>query len=1530
MLAGVSGQVVIDADANDRVDLTDTPQADVRVVLVARNVEGVFADTFVAETRTDAFGQYAFSEVAAGDYAVYFELHPAAELAAIGIGDEAGDSDVLDDGISEPFTLSADSTASIDAAFRLADDVPAFERLVELNGPGIREANDAATASAISGDGRYVLFASAASDLVEDDDNDSLDVFLRDRQTGRIERLTDTEAGQYYSRTKSVLAISDDGRYVAYAIEPRDRAATPYDVRLIDRDAGTDVRLAAASYGPNYGLPTLSFSQDGTKLAFSSSKPLAGSDGQSTSAYLYDLPSQTFTQVSAGLGDAAFLQPQISSDGSTVVFTSVKVNSTPGLPRNEQVVYSYDVATGVATALTTISETEANGFYRVQHPVVSGDGQLVAFLGQRHGDRYARSLYLVDRSTGSLERVVETDDYYHPASLAISDDGRYLTYSKLDSWKSQFETNFFDLFRYDRATQTSEMISRNDYGAPSQYNAYYGFGVSRDGQQVSFATLENRYAGDRSHVPLSDRWHESVVVRDLTKGPQGAASDPFEAPGRSELASRALPKFALDGDVRVVDSSADGNLVLFLSSATNFGGSQHAGGQRLEQLYVKDRAAGTIELVSLTPDGNAQNGEVYDASMTADGRFILFESDAWLDGDKDRIAREYPVDIYVHDRTTGQTERIESPEDRRRFSLSQIGASISEDGRYVAFRTDEFELLYDPNDAHPIHTWDSFQGVLYDRTTGEFRRLSIDRDATDSSRRYVRDAGHKSVVISGDGRYVYLESTAPHADADQNDILDLYRYDIAADTIELISADAMGNAVGTQDVSRHNFAWLQRHPPLVADDDSFTVFAGESDNFGTHADETLDLYRHDTATGAITALGAREVDWFAFLDGEQAVQFTSYARDLIAGETNPRGTVYRLDLSDLSISKLYDGSLPVAYDHDVVTGVDSIGDGFALFNGVLPDGSTQVFTTLPPLFYDYSTVDYSGGSYLTVDVYELGSVQDFLLDPASVNAPPELLDATLAIDENAAADTVAGQVAAVDDGSVRYRLVGGSGAALFTVDAISGSVAVAAGAMLDHEADASHTLLVQAIDDGPGRTRADLREYTVAIGDVNESPTVADATTLVSERAIDGATLGTLAIDDPDGDAAFAVTLAGVGHEAFAVSSDGTLVVADASRLDFESQPSYSLSVVATDADGMASAAATLEIEVLDRNDRPTLAAQSFEVSELAIDGAVVGQVAAADDDAGQSLTYEIINKNFVDEFTVDAATGRIVVADASRLDYERRQSYAMRVRVTDSSGTGNASTSALVTIAVLDRNDRPIVRSDTLRVSEHAIDGAVVGQVRVDDADAGQTWRFEIINASFRNALTIDAETGVVRVGDGRELDHERRDTLVMRVLATDSSGATNDRHSALVYVDVLDRNDRPTLRPQTIVAPADAANGDVIGTVIASDQDAGQSLSYAIVSSTMSGASILDDATGAVTLVDAAAFRSFAGGSIELEVEVSDDSGAANATWRTTVRIERAASSPVFVVGRDDLLTGLDTEATMDALLAAFPVDGWLAPPL
>lgn len=267
--------------------------------------------------------------------------------------------------------------------------------------------NNASEYPAMSADGRFVAYASLATNLVPEDSNDTQDIFVRDRQLGTTERVsvaTDGAQANYALGASIWPAISADGRVVsfssnAYNLVPGD-TNNNYDVFVRDLVADTTERVSVASSGAEgNGLATswgTGISADGRSVGFTgTSTNLVDGDTAAYDMYVHDRTARTTELVSvtdAGeLGNSQSTHPSFSADGRFVSFLSYASNLVPDDTNGFPDVFVRDRGPALGTAGLTVSpssgEVAVSGFARFPGVELAGaaddpaDGQVPASLG---------------------------------------------------------------------------------------------------------------------------------------------------------------------------------------------------------------------------------------------------------------------------------------------------------------------------------------------------------------------------------------------------------------------------------------------------------------------------------------------------------------------------------------------------------------------------------------------------------------------------------------------------------------------------------------------------------------------------------------------------------------------------------------------------------------------------------------------------------------------------------------------------------------------------------------------------------------------------------------------------------------------------------------------------------------------------------------------------------------------------------------------------------------------------------------------
>jgi len=353
---------------------------------------------------------------------------------------------------------------------------------VSVNSNG-DQANGICLDPSVSADGRYVAFWSYASFLVAGDTNNQPDVFVRDRQTGVTERMSVSSAGAQGDGNCQFSSISADGRYVAFAsfasnLVPGDTNEIQ-DIFVRDRQTGTTERVSVDSAGTQGSMDAHepSLSADGRYVTFWSeaSDYVSNDTNAAGDVFVRDRQTGTTDRVSV---DSAGTQGNdwswfqwISADGRYVAFQSVATNLVPGDTNGFRDVFVRD-RLNHTTELVSVGSTgtQGNGDSGYDGCAISGDGRYVAFgSGASNlvvGDTNdVGDVFVCDRQTGTIERVsvdsAGTQGNDTSGVPSLSADGRCVAFGSAASNLVPWDTNgFTDIFLRDRQPVVPAFTSR--------------------------------------------------------------------------------------------------------------------------------------------------------------------------------------------------------------------------------------------------------------------------------------------------------------------------------------------------------------------------------------------------------------------------------------------------------------------------------------------------------------------------------------------------------------------------------------------------------------------------------------------------------------------------------------------------------------------------------------------------------------------------------------------------------------------------------------------------------------------------------------------------------------------------------------------------------------------------------------------------------------------------------------------------------------------------------------------------------------
>jgi hypothetical protein len=434
--------------------------------------------------------------------------------------------------------------------------------------------------SAISADGRYVVFGSRAWSLVPGDEQYGYeDVFIHDNQTGVTERISVSSSGVPGNKDSFYgVDISADGRYVVFTTEASNLVSNDtnnkWDIFLRDRQMNTTVRVSVSSTGSqsngNSWLPRIS--EDGDTVVYTSEATnLISSDSNNRwDIFVFNRLNGQTERVSISTsgvqanGDSGDNKtPAISADGRYIAFTSEASNLVTGdtnsfcdmngdgtANENCPDVFVRDRTNGTTERVSLNNSGEQGNNYSML-PSISNDGRYVAFYSMANNlvdndtntcltlyysmgpcpdvfvrDRQAGTTVRVSVSSSGGQGTVDPIYYFKPP--AISGDGRYVAFESADTTLASGATNgYSQILIHDRQTHETTLVSANTYGWQGNEWSNCPPDLSTNGRYVTFyssaSDLVTDDANDLADIFVRDReeWTYAVAgtVRDELNHP---------------------------------------------------------------------------------------------------------------------------------------------------------------------------------------------------------------------------------------------------------------------------------------------------------------------------------------------------------------------------------------------------------------------------------------------------------------------------------------------------------------------------------------------------------------------------------------------------------------------------------------------------------------------------------------------------------------------------------------------------------------------------------------------------------------------------------------------------------------------------------------------------------------------------------------------------------------------------------------------------------------------------------------------------
>jgi Tol biopolymer transport system component len=499
-----------------------------------------------------------------------------------------------------------------------------------------------------------------------------------------------------------------------------DASLTAARIRIVAPESGSEG--LSTVYGGS-----LSYSTLGTEVTFSGSATLGEYETALRSVTYGGDPTVTTRQIEFSVFDGlawstpvlktieVIPPPPLTTRVTDTIRMSTDAEGNQGMDNNEDERGSRDIV------------VSADGDWSI---FLTGNSLVTSDTNTEEGGGW--DWYVKNRVTGAVEPVsIATDGTfsgyppngnYTPNRADISADGRYVTFDTYsDNLVVEDYNEVIDVFYRDRVSGVTSRVSVDDEGTEYRRGSRSPV-ISDDGRYVAFVSGAPLVAGDTNGDP-------DIYVRDMTDGgtiervsvgPEG--SDPDSSSDRPAI-------------------SADGRYVAYVSNASNLVPDDTNG---YDDIFVYDRESKETTRVSVGFDGQEADEESDHPSISADGRYVAFESDAGnlVEGDDNGNA-----DIFVFDRQSGKTVLASPNVDGEASSGSSWEPAIDASGTAVAFESGASDLV--PGDVNGYD--DIFVRSL---TYGTTSIVTVAEDGGGA------DDHSQSPSINGNGLVVGYESDA--------------------------------------------------------------------------------------------------------------------------------------------------------------------------------------------------------------------------------------------------------------------------------------------------------------------------------------------------------------------------------------------------------------------------------------------------------------------------------------------------------------------------------------------------------------------------------------------------------------------------------------------------------------------------------------------------------------------------------------------------------------------------------------------------
>lgn len=655
-------------------------------------------------------------------------------------------------------------------------------------------ANGSSLAPRISGNGRFVVYETAGTNLVPGDSNLHVDIIRQDVQSGARVRVTPDSA----NGSARGADLSTDGRYVSFVSDASNLVITPDtnalpDAFRADLQTATLLRVSVSGAG-NQGSNISSIATGVTEAAISG-------DG-SRVAFLTDFVDGDFSAGNSTLSQRRPFLRNLTNNTTTYVAnvpaTQPAFNLSMSKPNDPTIVPTIVWATGQALltadtnaqvdiyarqlpgALQLVSSTAGGvvGNAGSSDARISADASTVVFASSATNlaagiDYNAVDVYAKTLATGAIRRInvrdgspatQSTQQFQFAAYPASNADGSRISFASdaIDLAPSGGALGKRLLFLRTPADQRTRAIARRPIGGLANAESFNA-ALSANAGVVAFATsASNLIAGVSDTNGVSDVYLRPAAGPGSTawlisRTPGGQAGNGFSE--RPVLSAGATPRVAFQSDAtNLVAGDSNGFTDIFVAEAT-----------------------GPVRRVSVSSGGAQANANSLAPDLSGDGDRVVFSSDA-----TNLVAGATTTQVYLHEIGGGLTTLV-SRASGAGGAIGDAGSfapRISSNGRVAVFMSNASNLV---------------SGVALNSAPNAYLReleapfntriISVDLAGTATG-----NGGSFEVAVDGTGNKVAFVTAANNLLAgDTNGWNDVYVRDLTTNILTRASLDPLGN-----------------------------------------------------------------------------------------------------------------------------------------------------------------------------------------------------------------------------------------------------------------------------------------------------------------------------------------------------------------------------------------------------------------------------------------------------------------------------------------------------------------------------------------------------------------------------------------------------------------------------------------------------------------------------------------------------------------------------------------------------------------